>query len=861
MPDSRTKFKHGGNLRELSAAAGIPEDEILDFSANINPQGPPDYLRSVLSANMSKLLHYPDSGYTQFREAAANHVKVAPQQIVVGNGSTEIIYALPRALPLKRAVIPAPSYVGYLEALQVSGLPVEILPLPEENNFAIDWEILKENLSSGELVFIGRPNNPTGGVFGLEELALAAAEFPDTLFVIDEAFIDFVPGQPSAISLIGPKHDNIVVLRSMTKFYAIPGLRLGFAVAAREVAFLVRSQLSPWSVNALALALAPKLFKDEQYARTSREVVTDWRQKLTEGIASIEGLKVYPSLANYLLVRIDKAGLDANDLASNMLKDGIAIRCCENYKGLDARYFRVAVRTPEENDTFLHCLSKHLGGTRPRKVKKKKPAIMFQGTSSDAGKSVLTAALCRILLQDGLRVAPFKSQNMSLNSFVTKDGGEMGRAQVVQAQACRLSPDVRMNPILLKPNSEVGSQVIVNGKPIGNMTVNQYVDFKKEAFCKATAAYDSLSAEFDAIVLEGAGSPAEVNLKSHDIVNMRMAQYAEAPVILVGDIDRGGVFASFVGSMEVMAEWERQLVAGFLVNRFRGQESLLAPAFDFTYQHTRRPVLGVVPYLSNLGLPEEDSVSFKKGLFELEPPSGEHVKIALIDLPHISNFTDFEPFLNEPDVHLTVVKDVRDLQDPDAILLPGSKNVINDIQYLKDSGIAERIRRIAEKTETEIVGICGGFQMLGRQIDDPHHIESSGCSEGMGLLPISTVLEKDKTLTRQSLVHIESGESVSGYEIHHGRTRAGGDPVFSDPQGLIVDAGAGQGTVWGTYLHGVFDADGFRGWFIDRLRKNRGLQPFAGVRPVYDLEPAFDRLAAMVRDRIDMNLIYKLLGI
>ena len=245
---------------------------------------------------------------------------------------------------------------------------------------------------------------------------------------------------------------------------------------------------------------------------------------------------------------------------------------------------------------------------------------MLQGTSSNAGKSVLTAALCRILLQDGIRVAPFKAQNMSLNSFIDRSGGEMGRAQVVQAQACRLEPDVRMNPILLKPNSDTGCQVIVRGKPVGNMRVGEYVDYKPQAFAAAKECYDALAAEFDAIVLEGAGSPGEVNLKSHDIVNMRMAEYAAAPVLVVGDIDRGGVFASFVGTMEVLAPWERKRVAGWIVNRFRGDASLLGPALDYTLQHTGRPVLGVVPYLAQLGLPQEDSVEFKSGA--LDQPAG-----------------------------------------------------------------------------------------------------------------------------------------------------------------------------------------------------------------------------------------------
>ncbi len=347
---------------------------------------------------------------------------------------------------------------------------------------------------------------------------------------------------------------------------------------------------------------------------------------------------------------------------------------------------------------------------------------MIQGTSSNAGKSILTAALCRILFQNGVRVAPFKAQNMSLNSFVTRQGGEMGRAQVVQAQACRLEPDVRMNPVLLKPNSDTGSQVLVRGKPVGNMGVDEYVQFKPRAFAAACECYDSLAAEFDAMLLEGAGSPGEVNLKSHDIVNMRMAEHAGAPVLVVGDIDRGGVFASFVGTLAVLDDWERRLVAGWIVNRFRGDAGLLQPALDYMLRRTGRPVLGVVPYLASLGIPQEDSVEFKSGQLDADHAgqhgngqgiNGDAVEIAVIDLPHISNFTDLDAFRGESDVRLQIVRTPADLRQPDAVLIPGSKNTLADLGYLRHSGLAGRIDQLARAGQTEVVGICGGFQMLG----------------------------------------------------------------------------------------------------------------------------------------------------
>ncbi len=481
-------------------------------------------------------------------------------------------------------------------------------------------------------------------------------------------------------------------------------------------------------------------------------------------------------------------------------------------------------------------------------------ALMIQGTTSDAGKSVLVAALCRILLQDGWRVAPFKAQNMSLNSFVTRDGLEMGRAQVVQAQAARLDPDVRMNPVLLKPSSEVGSQVVVMGRPRGNMSVAEYVRYKDEVWRTVREAYDGLAAEFEVVVLEGAGSPGEVNLKAHDIVNMRMARHARAPVLLAGDIERGGVFASLVGHYEVMEPWERDLLAGYLINRFRGDPSLLGPALDFMKERTGRPVLGVIPYIHDLGLPQEDSVGFKSGLFQRSRPEGDHVEIAVIDLPHIANFTDIEPLLAEPDVFVRVVDRPAGIGRPDAVILPGSKNVIADTAFLHRSGLADAIQRLAG-SGTEVIGICGGFQMLGRRIADPHRIEGGGTRPGLGMLPVTTVLDPDKTLVQKRAVHAESGLPVHGYEIHHGRTESHALPALEG----AGDAGARQGNVWGTYLHGIFDSDPFRRWFIDRLRQRRGLAPLGEIAATYDLEPALDRLAESVRRHLDMEAVYRLL--
>ena len=851
---------HGGNIRKLALAAARSPEDLLDFSANINPLGPPEWLRPLISCRLSSLIHYPDPDSSLLRASISHHYGVTEKEVLVGNGSTEIIYSLPRALPIHRALIPVPSYSDYVNAAELAGKAVEKIYLKEEQAFQLDLSLLDSKICSDQLVFIGHPNNPTGLPVNSSDLRTLASKHPSTVFVIDEAFLDFVE---EADSLICNRPPHVIVLRSFTKFYAIPGLRLGFAIAEPDVVQEIRKIIPPWSVNALAQAVGEKALQDHAYAMRTRRFIRQQREFLLQELQSIHGLTVFSGQANFLLVRIDRRDLDGLILARQMLSSGIAIRVCDNFDGLDARFFRIAVRSEEANLQLLYSLKKALGVPLKSRIDRKRtPAIMFQGVSSNAGKSVLAAAMCRILLQDGYRVAPFKSQNMSLNSFVTRESGEMGRAQVVQAQACRIDPDVRMNPILLKPNDDTGAQVILCGKPVGNMNVAQYIQYKPVAFEEAKRAFDSLANEFDVIVLEGAGSPAEVNLKDHDIVNMKMARYAEAPVLLVGDIDRGGIFASFVGTMEVLAEWERKRIAGFVINRFRGKQDLLGPAIEYTRYHTGLPFLGIVPYLNNLGLPEEDSVEFKSGALDASF-RGDGIEIAVIDLPHISNFTDFDSFRIEPDVFLRIVRSPKDLDQPDAVILPGSKNVIGDLEYLRQSGLDRKIIGLTDRGRTEVVGICGGFQMLGERIDDPYGIESpTQAIPGLGLLPIFTVMARQKILVRAEGIHLPSGLRIRGYEIHHGQTEGTPFiPLVLRQDGQVIGAEAPERRVWGTYLHGIFDADEFRRWFIDRLRVRRNLPAFGKVCAVYDLEPAYERLAEVVRRSLKMDEIYKLMDL
>ncbi|SDE84814.1 cobyric acid synthase [Sporomusa acidovorans] len=503
-------------------------------------------------------------------------------------------------------------------------------------------------------------------------------------------------------------------------------------------------------------------------------------------------------------------------------------------------------------------------------------AIMLQGTSSHVGKSILTTALCRIFKQDGQKVTPFKAQNMALNSYVTKTGGEMGRAQVAQAEAAGLDPTVEMNPVLLKPTGNSCSQVIVMGKPVGNMSAKEYHSgYSLKALGVVTECLRKLHKDFDTIVIEGAGSPAEVNLKDNDIVNMRVAKLAGAPVLLIADIDRGGALASIVGTLELLEPDERDLVKGIIINKFRGDISLLKPALDFLEAKTGKPVIGVVPHLDKLGIDDEDSVSLE----EKEQPAKKEgeLDIAVLRLPKISNFTDFDALANESDVRLRYVRKGEALGNPDLIILPGSKNTTEDLLYLRENGYErEIIKRV--KSGTPVVGICGGYQMLGREVQDPDHTESDLDEVmGLGLIDSITVFAANKVTHQVKAVAVNhkflginySGDNLTGYEIHMGCTQflSPVDPAFtidtrSGKQVQMPDgAVTADGLVMGTYMHGIFDNDAYRRAVLDALRVRKGLAPLGVIVDTQALkDAAYNRLADVVRRSMDIDLVYRIMN-
>lgn len=504
--------------------------------------------------------------------------------------------------------------------------------------------------------------------------------------------------------------------------------------------------------------------------------------------------------------------------------------------------------------------------------------VMIQGTGSGVGKSMLVAALCRIFKQNGFRVAPFKAQNMALNSGVTRDGKEMGRAQIMQAQAADVEPRVEMNPILLKPHMDEMAQVIVLGEVVRHMTAQGYHRYKPQLLHIVADSLAALRREYDVIVIEGAGSPAEINLREHDIVNMKTAELAEAPVLLVGDIDKGGVFAWLVGTLELLPPEERKRIRGFIINKFRGDLSLLESGLDMLEERTGVPVLGVVPFFFDIRIPEEDAVPEWALRRDSEATRDETLDIAVIYLPHISNFTDFDSLTAEPSVRVRYVRLNEDLGEPDAVIIPGSKNTVGDLIEMQNHGLAEQIIAKAERG-TPIIGICGGYQMLGREISDEEGIESSRrCTPGLSFLDIVTVFAPRKTLS-QTKAEVTSdrapfasvrGMVVEGYEIHMGQSRLGPgvQPIFlvkgKQGNGSVAYDGAisRSGLIWGTYLHGLFDNDPFKLAFINWLRARRGWSPLADTNSISaQLEAEYDKLADLVRRSLDMDLIYEIVGL
>jgi len=492
---------------------------------------------------------------------------------------------------------------------------------------------------------------------------------------------------------------------------------------------------------------------------------------------------------------------------------------------------------------------------------------MIQGTASSVGKSIVVAALCRIFKQDGFKVTPFKAQNMALNSFVTREGGEIGRAQAVQAEAAGIEPSIHMNPVLLKPEADSKSQVIVLGKVARNLKASQYYKYTSKLLEIIEDSLNKLRSNHDIVVIEGAGSPAEINLREREIVNMRVALMFRSPVLLVGDIDRGGVFASLVGTLQLLTRSERALIKGLIINKFRGDINLLKPGLGILEKLARKPVLGVIPYFHDINIAQEDSVYLDE---RKNPSANGSLQIAIIKLLHVSNYDDFDP-LEELGCTVNYITKPSELGNPDLIILPGTKTTIADLIHLKKNGLDGAIIHQA-KSGTPIIGICGGYQMLGKSIADPYKIESrEGRIPGLGLIDNETIFERKKTTTQikaqliahNGLLKGMKGIEVTGYEIHMGQTnRRDCRPAFkvlNTPNGdknYFDGAINNNGTIFGTYIHGLFHNIEFTRVFLKRLRQIRGL-PVASTSDI-NRDENYNKLADIVRQSLDMQHVYKI---
>ena len=852
-----------------------------NFSSNIFSHPNLSELKAFLSTRLDVISSYPEPEPKSLEQRIACRLGIDAGCVLVTNGATDAIYLIAETATKKMRLFETfePTFREYGDACRLQGM----------------------ERGTGELAWLCNPNNPTGHVMPKQEVLQRAADYH--LFVLDQSYENYTM-EPLLTAREVVEAGNMLQLHSLTKTYCVPGLRIGFVVGAQQLINELRQRLRPWAVNALAIEAAKWLIDKDIHVLPDLPNYLAEAQRLRRALNAIPGISVEPTQTNFMLCRIEsKTAAELKELLAT--SHGILIRDASNFEGLTAHHFRVATQTKEEDDLLLQIMeneSQILHSPSPTDHSPVSIAhsplhpIMLAGTGSDVGKSALVTALCRIFRQDGYHPAPFKAQNMALNSYATPEGLEIGRAQAVQAEAAGIPCHTDMNPLLLKPQSDHTSQVVLHGKPIGNRDAYDFwrrrgpqstpnistdqgphegLDFRAEV----CGAFDRLSARYNPIVMEGAGSISELNLRETDLVNLPMARYSGADVVLVADIDRGGVFASVYGSIALQTPEDRARIKGIIINKFRGDLRLFDDGRQLLERLCGVPVLGVVPYFTDIHIEEEDSVSLAGKAKQAE---GNRVNVAVVLLRHISNFTDFDALEQDTRLHLFYTNNVDELQKADIIILPGSKSTLDDLRELRQNGCAQAIQQAARKGTT-VIGICGGFQMMGIEVCDPDHVEGDiERLPGLGLLPVTTTMSGEK-ITRQvrfntttqpnnlnqpttpspAIVPVGSPTvfPLSAYEIHMGETRPFG---HAQPQPFaLLDDGREDGyrvseRCWGTYLHGVLDnvsvVDALLIPFADRLTDKVPTFNYTVFK-----EEQYDRLAEHVRKHLDMERLYAIL--
>ncbi len=792
---------HGGRLAEARLKFG--HESFLDFSVNTNAFWHPPALPPTVPASKA-MGRYPEADAASINSRLAAIYNVAERHLLTTAGAIEALYLATRLFAGGKAAVYHPCFADYKRACTAAGVFVkDLLLFPDQPDLAF----AAEELLDVDVVVLGTPNNPTGRLFRTLEKLLTHPQLKHLSWIIDEAFIEFTEdqGQKSLLQKL-PDFTNVILIRALTKSWSIPGLRLGFLATSNSTWLQqLQSLQPPWPVNGIteiwAQSALTKANHHSMLASMARSA--EVRADFTGHLRSFPGLTPLESQANFFLLHC--ADSNAESLAEDLGRQGILVRTCHGFEGLErTQYLRIAVRTPSENDRLVDAFSKITGykprfhtRTRARKMR----AISVLGTSSNSGKSWFATALCAWLTRRGLRVAPFKAQNMSNNSAVTFDGGEIGRAQAAQAEACGLAPSVRMNPILLKPSGKSGSQLVRLGRAEGHIKAADYYKSIETLWPTVTESLAYWETRCDALVLEGAGSPVELNLMQRDLVNFRPVRHLDSRWLLVADIERGGVFAQVAGTWALTPAEDRTRCMGVVVNKFRGDLALFSDAKQFFEPHFGAPYLGTLPFVQNLQPENEDSLSS-------EPSTArEGAPIHWIRFPHASNTQDTNPWQLDEGIRVEWTEDPVTIANASVLVLPGTKNTLSDLRWLKQNGLADAVLSAAQKGAV-VIGICGGFQILGQRLADPKGVAGdAGEEEGLGLLPVETWFTEDKDV--RNVEAIFEGERWNTYEIHMGKTRTTGpcEPLVhvADSSGPREE-GCRMGKIWGTYLHGFFEA-------------------------------------------------------